>query len=177
MSRVFAFAGLWATNEKASPGAPIESCTIITCDSAPNLLVSRIHDRMPAILADREELSAWLSPEVTDRVALSLCRAIPAERISLETARPRGERHTRTTPARPPRAGKATQEQGVYRRGGAQLGSGLPQPSCRSGAPCPRRATGRPLESSWPAGVRWPSTVQASRGLHHVSRGARRTTP
>jgi len=51
-ARPFAFAGIWQpVSEGATP------CAIVTC--APNELVARVHDRMPAILRD-DQLDAWL---------------------------------------------------------------------------------------------------------------------
>jgi putative SOS response-associated peptidase YedK len=85
--RAFAFAAVWTTNRKIE-GGPIESCSIITCDSAPNPLLSRVHDRMPVILTDPEELRVWLSPDVAPLDAMTLCRAFPAERMSLEAREP-----------------------------------------------------------------------------------------
>jgi putative SOS response-associated peptidase YedK len=55
---IFAFAGLW-DEWQAPDGSPIRSCAIIT--TAPNDLMSGIHDRMPAILR-REDEEAWLRP-------------------------------------------------------------------------------------------------------------------
>lgn len=56
--RPFAFAGLWERCNKLEE--PVESCTIITTESAG---VSRdIHDRMPAILRP-EHYELWLDPE------------------------------------------------------------------------------------------------------------------
>jgi putative SOS response-associated peptidase YedK len=57
--RVFAFAGLWESNKKAT-GEPIETCTIIT--TSPNELMSDLHDRMPAILSE-SGIDAWLDPK------------------------------------------------------------------------------------------------------------------
>jgi putative SOS response-associated peptidase YedK len=54
---IFAFAGLYETRENAS-GIPSASYAIITC--APNGLVARVHNRMPAILS-RENEECWLS--------------------------------------------------------------------------------------------------------------------
>lgn len=62
----FAFAGLW--DRWVQPGGePLETFTIIT--TAPNALVSRIHDRMPAILTPASE-ALWLSGEGGDTAAL-----------------------------------------------------------------------------------------------------------
>lgn len=85
--RVFAFAGVWATNKRIGE-RPIESCSIVTCDSQPNPLVHKVHDRMPVILIDREELLAWLSADVTADDALTLCRSLPPDRMSVEPRQP-----------------------------------------------------------------------------------------
>jgi putative SOS response-associated peptidase YedK len=54
----FAFAGLWERWD-SSDGSTIFSCTIIT--TQPNELVSKIHNRMPAILKP-EDYHLWLDP-------------------------------------------------------------------------------------------------------------------
>ncbi len=77
----FAFAGLW------THGA-IPSCTVLTCDSTPNRVAAAIHDRMPVILADQEILRAWLDAEVSADEALSLCGALPDERVAVTPANP-----------------------------------------------------------------------------------------
>ena len=77
----FAFAGLW------THGA-IPSCTVLTCDSTPNRVAAAIHDRMPVILADQEILRAWLDAEVSADEALSLCAALPDERVAVTPANP-----------------------------------------------------------------------------------------
>jgi putative SOS response-associated peptidase YedK len=82
----FAFASLW-TPAKVD-GEWIASVTLITCDSAPNRLAAGIHDRMPVVLADRDAQLAWLDPAVGAEEALSLCRALPAERMSAKAANP-----------------------------------------------------------------------------------------
>jgi putative SOS response-associated peptidase YedK len=59
----FAFAGLW--DEWVTPdGSPVRSCTIIT--TAPNKMMSEIHNRMPAILRPEDE-AAWLDVAGNDR--------------------------------------------------------------------------------------------------------------
>jgi len=85
--RPFAFPGIWTVNKKIE-GGPIRSCTMITCDSAPNPLVHKVHDRMPGILTELEEFRAWLSPDVAAQDALSLITAFPAERMSVEARQP-----------------------------------------------------------------------------------------
>jgi putative SOS response-associated peptidase YedK len=76
-----AFAGLWK-------GGPITSWTIITCDSTCSRVAATIHDRMPVILADPEILGAWRDADVSVNQALSVCGALPAERISDRPANP-----------------------------------------------------------------------------------------
>lgn len=56
---LFAFAGLWE-EWKSPEGEPIETCTIITVE--PNELLSKIHNRMAAILKPDDE-AAWLDPK------------------------------------------------------------------------------------------------------------------
>ena len=77
----FAFAGLWQHG-------PISSCTVLTCDSARNRVAAAIHDRMPVVLADPEILWAWLDAEVSADEALSVCGALPDERVSVTPANP-----------------------------------------------------------------------------------------
>lgn len=56
---LFAFAGLWE-EWKSPEGEPIETCTIITVE--PNELLSKIHNRMAAILRPGDE-AAWIDPK------------------------------------------------------------------------------------------------------------------
>jgi putative SOS response-associated peptidase YedK len=63
----YAFAGLWDHWETAGQ-APIDSCTIITCDANP--LVAAIHDRMPVILPPRL-YDTWMDPKQKDTRALA----------------------------------------------------------------------------------------------------------
>lgn len=58
---IFAFAGLWTSWEDPDSGERAKTCTIVT--TMPNELVSRIHNRMPAILKP-EQYSAWLDCNV-----------------------------------------------------------------------------------------------------------------
>jgi len=77
----FAFAALWTT--ATVEGEHVESSTILTCDSAPNRLVSAIHNRMPVILADEESRLGWMDPALDADEALSLCGPLPAERMTV----------------------------------------------------------------------------------------------
>ena len=56
------FAGLYDVWKDAE-GYPIKSFTIMT--TTPNAIVSRIHNRMPAILTDTDE-ETWLDPAIQD---------------------------------------------------------------------------------------------------------------
>ena len=82
----FAFASLW-TSAKID-GQRVQSVTLLTCDSAPNRLVSAIHGRMPVILPDPESQWAWLDPSLGTREALELCTAQPAGRLSPRAVNP-----------------------------------------------------------------------------------------
>jgi len=75
----FAFAGLW--NEWHSPeGDKVKTCTIIT--TAPNELMSALHNRMPVIL-DPKDYAEWLDPAPRSPESLArLIRPFPAERMA-----------------------------------------------------------------------------------------------
>ena len=61
---VFAMAGLWAENRKIqNPGSQSNStlsATIITTPS--NADLTNVHDRMPALMVNSSQISAWLDP-------------------------------------------------------------------------------------------------------------------
>jgi putative SOS response-associated peptidase YedK len=73
---IFAFAGLWEVWKPAEGGDYLLSCTIVT--TAPNALVSPIHDRMPAVVA-REAYGAWL--EGSEEAAEAVLGPYDAERM------------------------------------------------------------------------------------------------
>lgn len=74
----FAFAGLWARNDKLD--VPIESCTIVTTDA--NALLRPLHNRMPVIL-NHQACQQWLDPEVNDTAALeALLRPFPSDEMT-----------------------------------------------------------------------------------------------
>ncbi|MFP4321229.1 MAG: SOS response-associated peptidase [Anaerolineales bacterium] len=60
---LFAFAGLWDRWQDAESGEALLSCTILT--TAANQFLSRIHHRMPVMLAP-EHYDLWLSREFDD---------------------------------------------------------------------------------------------------------------
>jgi putative SOS response-associated peptidase YedK len=77
--RTFGFAGLYET-WKSPLGESLVSCTIVT--TAPNELVSPIHDRMPVILSKEAE-EFWLDPDITDhKRLLDILQPYPAEKMS-----------------------------------------------------------------------------------------------
>ena len=73
----FAFAGLWERWDRN--GEAIESCAIITTE--PNELMAPIHNRMPAIL-DQRDYAWWLSPTSDTALLQELIRPFPAERMA-----------------------------------------------------------------------------------------------
>ena len=74
----FAFAGLWDVWHSPD-GSVLPSCTIIT--TAPNELMSPIHDRMPAILP-RADYEKWLAPKEQDAAEMAaLLRPCPAAEL------------------------------------------------------------------------------------------------
>jgi putative SOS response-associated peptidase YedK len=79
-ARPFAFAGLWEKWKDPATGAPLESCTIVTTGASES--IRRIHDRMPAVLAEAD-WDRWLDTAFSDTGKLSeLLR--PADPKSLE---------------------------------------------------------------------------------------------
>lgn len=72
----FAFAGLW-DRWNSPDGSEIRSCTIIT--TSPNEFMSSIHNRMPAILPEKD-LLRWIDPETSDPGQLQgLLQPYPSE--------------------------------------------------------------------------------------------------
>jgi putative SOS response-associated peptidase YedK len=61
----FGMAGLWARNTKVSPDGELKSSTIITVPS--NEDTRAVHDRMPAILFDQNDINGWLKNSEVDR--------------------------------------------------------------------------------------------------------------
>ncbi|MCL5666183.1 MAG: SOS response-associated peptidase [Patescibacteria group bacterium] len=69
---IFAFAGIWQTDK--TTGQP--AFTIITI--APNLLVKKIHDRMPAVLPPLKE-RLWLDEETNPLLLINMLNPYPQE--------------------------------------------------------------------------------------------------
>lgn len=73
----FAMAGLWEYwKAKDGEGDGIVSTAILTTDA--NLLMSRIHDRMPVIIAP-EDYDAWLDPHTPAPALRDLMQPCPSE--------------------------------------------------------------------------------------------------
>ncbi len=75
------FAGLWETSRDPAGDRVMETCAIIT--TAPNELVGRIHDRMPAILTP-EDCARWLDLRLVEpRDLAPLLRPFPGEAMTV----------------------------------------------------------------------------------------------
>ena len=73
----FAFAGLWDVWE--NDGKKLRTFTIITTE--PNELMEPIHNRMPVILAEKDE-AKWLDPELTGvKDLLPLLQSYPSDEM------------------------------------------------------------------------------------------------
>ncbi len=77
----FAFAALRNTTRVDDLEDPITTVALIT--TSPNATAARVHDRMPAILADPEAMEAWLSPEVSAEDARALLHPIADDRLTV----------------------------------------------------------------------------------------------
>jgi putative SOS response-associated peptidase YedK len=82
----FAFAAIWTP--ALIDGEWIASCSLLTCDAAPNRVAAAIHERMPVILADSDAQRAWLDARLDAEDALALCGPLPAARLSARPANP-----------------------------------------------------------------------------------------
>jgi putative SOS response-associated peptidase YedK len=83
---VIGLAGL--AKEVTIDGETQAACVILTCDPAGNRVASEVHDRMPAVLADRGEQQEWMDPGVGAEHAASLCRVLPESRLRRKLAKP-----------------------------------------------------------------------------------------
>jgi putative SOS response-associated peptidase YedK len=90
----FGMAALWETWADPAGGAPLESCVIVTRESAG--VVRDIHARMPAIVAP-DDYAAWLDPASADVAALETLLtgeprvALVAHPVSRRVNNPRNE--------------------------------------------------------------------------------------
>lgn len=85
-----AFAGLARTARlREGDGAAPTSLLTVTIVTVPaNTVAARLHDRMPAVLAGPDEETAWLSSGVGAPEALSLCRPLDDDRLTVRPASP-----------------------------------------------------------------------------------------
>lgn len=83
---VIGFAGL--AREVTIDGETRSECVILTCKPAGNLIVSEIHHRTPAVLADRSEQQQWMDPGIGVEHAASLCRVLPESRLRRKRVNP-----------------------------------------------------------------------------------------
>jgi putative SOS response-associated peptidase YedK len=78
-----AFAGLWE-QWRGGGDEPIESCVIIT--TAANTTLSRVHHRMPAILAE-EAQTLWLNADASSEDCLQLLKSAPEDELEIRQVR------------------------------------------------------------------------------------------
>jgi putative SOS response-associated peptidase YedK len=81
---MFAFAGLWDAWKDAE-GHWLQSYAIVT--TVANELMSRIHDRMPVILHEKD-YDRWLDREETERLPVDLLRPYESEAMEMHEANP-----------------------------------------------------------------------------------------
>ena len=83
----FCFAGLWESWYPPDHDTPLETCAILT--TAPNALMTPIHDRMPVLL-EADDWEAWLDPRRSDPAALPpLRQPVPADTLTAVPVNPR----------------------------------------------------------------------------------------
>jgi putative SOS response-associated peptidase YedK len=80
----FAFAGLKNVTKVDDLDEPITTVTIVTTTA--NGPAARVHDRMPAVLAGREEELAWLNPDLGAEDAIELIQPLADDRVTLSPA-------------------------------------------------------------------------------------------
>lgn len=88
---VFAFAGLWSLWHPPE-GEKVYSCSIITTGA--NDFVKSVHDRMPAIIADRDEQDMWLTssePETLKSLLRPYRGKMSSHAVSSEVNSPRND--------------------------------------------------------------------------------------
>ena len=77
--RYFAMAGIWE-HWQGKDGKIINSCAIITTTA--NTLMSKIHDRMPAIL-EKRHIAVWLDPKLGHTDLLAMLEPCPDSLIEI----------------------------------------------------------------------------------------------
>lgn len=81
---LFAFAGLMNTTRVDDMDDPITTAAIIVTDA--NGPASRLHDRMPVVLADPETMAAWVSADLDADDAAELLVPLADDRVTLHAA-------------------------------------------------------------------------------------------
>jgi putative SOS response-associated peptidase YedK len=92
---LFAFAGIWEEYENQE-GNIDHTCLILT--TAPNPLVSEVHDRMPVILQQSDE-KKWLDPYSSETELLQLLGTYPSDGMLSYTVSPLVNSVANDTPA------------------------------------------------------------------------------
>ncbi len=95
---LFAFAGLWE-NWTSTAGETLTSCTIIT--TTPNVLMTPIHNRMPAIMT-LDQISSWIDEISHDPQAMLRpmeANAMEAYAVSTSVNRPQNDNAQLIEPA------------------------------------------------------------------------------
>ena len=82
--RPFSMAGL--STEREWEGGRLFSCTIITTDA--NEVVSPVHDRMPAVMPDRDAEMRWLDVSTSAEEARAMLEPLESDRLSARMANP-----------------------------------------------------------------------------------------
>jgi len=77
--RPLTLAGIWAPWREAPNGGLIGTCSIVT--TTPDIVVGRLHDRMPVVLAERD-WGTWLDPAADGSTLQRLLR--PSGGVALE---------------------------------------------------------------------------------------------
>lgn len=79
----FGMAGLWTTNHKIEQGKEIVSTTVITLPSNEDTL--EVHDRMPAILRNENEILEWISnePQAPEQRLSAITRSLESGSLRL----------------------------------------------------------------------------------------------
>lgn len=79
-SDIFSIAGLWEKWKEPNSGKALFTFTLITLDASP--AISKLHDRMPAMLLPEEE-ALWLQQDIPPEEVLTLIRPFPDELLEI----------------------------------------------------------------------------------------------
>jgi putative SOS response-associated peptidase YedK len=78
--RPFAMAGLWE-RWRPQDGPPLETCCVLT--TASNGPIASVHDRMPALLLERDAVRRWLDADAAQDDLQALLRPAPDDALAL----------------------------------------------------------------------------------------------